>query len=257
MIPKFIEIKESWGRSINCPFQHSYVQLLPNSVENYSVLIDDLITEDLYKLFLKTKEGLLFIDYSSTTYEEGKRVIIFRTPNFDSWELVNLIFEDFDGNLFESNKFRVSSLETEKTTYVEYKGNEWENFLGIRMPISYWHEVKDHEIGSYYEITTENTVTVSNARKTFQRYKSEPTFINTLNALLDVFTLPYIYLNGYRGFVNEMPKVENLQADENFSSIEFLFSVNEKDFREYRLKVWGLQNNRVIDSSNNILIQIE
>lgn len=179
---------------------------------------------------------------------------------FDSWEMCYLIVRSSLGNtIFYSSLIRVSSIGIDKTTYIKYRDNGWDFFGGIRLNLNYWHKKPMNEITTYYQVTREQTISVGSKREHVERYYLENVSINAATAFCDVLTYPIIYFNGIRASCFEMPKIEDLQADENFISTDVFVTKNYDDIDENNIDltvyvIGNKQNNEIIGDGNNNII---
>lgn len=255
MIPTFFELKSKTQIDNRCLFFVNSIQLKPSSVEKYHIVLTEEVGE-IQQLSIYNKETLvLIIEGYSVLDIEGSRVIELDTStwNIDSWDLLHFRLTD-QYEQYISNVFRCSSDEIELTTYIEYTGHTWEgNYMGVRLNLYERHSQRAHEVTAYYEVQKRTQVTANSKYRKMYKYQSEFVSIEVLNSLLDVFTLPKVYINGFRSYIYEMPEVEDTQADEDFSSITFSVSREPKDFREYRLTVWGFADGVIVNENNNTI----
>lgn len=246
----------SEGSKCRNVFTSNSVHLQPYSSEKYMVVLPTLDYSDLVML---NKEGNeVSFDYELAPDYLNNKAVFISSIIYDDWDMVRL--KMYGGDIiYYSNFFRVSEIDFDKTTYLKYRDNRWSYFGAMRVCMEHWHDFTMNEVQSYYQITKEQTITVGSKRSTVSRFLVTNTDINVLNAITDVFTYPIVYVNGYRGYVSEMPEVEKLQANEIFKSMELNIFINKNDrnIENIDLQVYALGNreaNQLIGDGENEII---
>ena len=242
-----------------CVYSSHYIHLIPEDSEIYMFTIPDGIDSITDIVVVDDNGNQYAIDYS-VTQNNGRNVMFVSNIVCDTWDYVRFrILSNDDDSYYYSTRFRVSSLDKEMTTYIKFKDNKWRYFGGVRMRLWYWQDTNRNEISTYYQITTENTVTVGSKRQRLSRYYLEDTFNVVAMGLLDILTYPIVYFNGVRTNAFELPELPLLQGHENFVSFDLLVNRNFNDIDDSVLDlstyVIGnrIANEFIGDGNNNII----
>ena len=235
------------------------VQLKPYSLEPYTFLLPVPQYSEL--------ENLIFVDeYGNednnvilsaiTESVNGNTILKIHDIQHNSWGncYLKVKLNDYSNYLI-STPFRVSLLELENTTYIKYKDHDWTDFGGIRINMMHWHQMSKNEITTYYQVTREQTISVGSKRDRVERYWLDNISIFCVNALLDILTLPVIYIDEIRSFTYEMPEVDPLTARENFVSFEINVTqdVNDTSITPTRRLIITNKGEYIQDHNNNYL----
>lgn len=239
-LPYFLEWSEDERECLDVHTANT-LQLMPFSNERYVFFIPG-ITERVtgFGAYLVTSNG--DIPLSNDTYVFngfgfGGGYLIVGNITFNSWDkvyfkvIVNFLNES---KTFYSSKFRVSSLDIEKTTYVRFSDRKVRGLTcGVRLNLYYWHQIAQNEVTTYYQVTKERTISVGSKRDRVERYYLDNVGIGQANALLDVLTWEKVYFDGTRTFCYEMPELDMLQADETFVFTDVLVTKDYDDTISY------------------------
>lgn len=260
--PEFLQWKSKDEPCFNS-YMFQGLQLKPYSDEVYSFLLPQFPAVQISNVQIISKRNppITLDDFFINTLK-NRRILNIKNLLYDDWDWVHLrvnYVSPITPVYIESEPLRITSIGIEKTKYISYRDNDWPFYMGIRIPIMLYHEVKQNENTAYYQISTERSVAVGSKRSTLQRFISELTNITVLNALLDVFTVHLIYLDTYRVWCPEFPSIEPLKGYENFSSMDINLSFNKGDtftgnFQTNTYVIGNRQLNQIVGDGNNNII---
>lgn len=266
-LPYFLEWSEDERECLQIHTANT-LQLMPFSNERYVFFIPGSIINDRVGSFvgwLITPDGKIpFSNDTDVVDSFGGGYLIIDKIAFNSWDRVYFeITADLGASgvkTFYSSKFRVSSLDLDKTTYIQFNDRKINNLTcGVRLNLYYWHQVAKNEVTTYYQVTKERTISVGSKRDRVERYYLDNVGIGQANALLDVLTWEKVYFNGTRTFCYEMPELDMLQADETFVFTDVLVTKDYSDTISYptgmNIFVVGQRQENVMvgDGEDNII----
>jgi predicted enzyme related to lactoylglutathione lyase len=145
---------------------------------------------------------------------------------------MNLIYLEIKqslGETFYSTPFLLTNEEKEKTTKFTYKTKRTDTYQSIGFQTWFRQNVKQTELTTYYEASTQQTVTQAVKRNKIVKYVSEIMDVEQLIALTDVLENPYLYIDNIRASLFEAVEIPELTGQENFGSVTFNVSLNLKD----------------------------
>ena len=217
------------------------IQLLPNNELPYyqvtsvdgGIYVEDW-TAEVYKC-----DSDVPIDITQYVVIEE----IFTDNNGDNqfiWSLTNVPY-DFGqdlvyiklsqdiGESFYSNYFKLTNLDSNKTSRLDYKSYNSDYYQSIQLSFYFKQYLKNQEIDSYYQTSTGNTVTNLVKSQRYEHWITKPISNDLLLKISDVFEYKYLYLDQFRFNLYEAIDIPEFKADENFSQSIIKVSFNKLD----------------------------
>jgi len=227
---------------INRQYIFTGVHLLPNNLIPYKQVTD---TPNGINLEDWTVNAVVLCDESKRTNITSSFLVEYLTNSLNGnpqliWSLKNVPFdfgykliyleiEQANGELFYSQPFLLTDVNSEKTTMFHYKEKKRDKYQCIGFQTWYRQPARQTELTSYYETSTRNTVTQAVKVSKLEKYSSEEMAMHQLIKLNDVLEAPYLYANLIRASLFEAVKIPDSVQQENWGFIDFLLSPNEND----------------------------
>lgn len=256
-LPYFLEWSENERECLEI-YTANTLQLMPFSNERYVFFMPDVKERVTgFGGWLVTPDGEIPLDDDITDVVDNTNYGYLITNNiaYNSWDKVYFkIYVNFlnESKTFYSSKFRVSSLDIDKTTYIQFNDRKVRSLTcGVRLNLYYWHQVAKNEVTTYYQVTRERTISVGSKRDRVERYYLDNVGIGQANALLDVLTWEKVYFDGTRTFCYEMPELDMLQADETFVFADVLVT---KDYNDTISQPTGMNIYVVGQRQENVMV---
>lgn len=221
---------------INTQFIFSGVHLLPNNPVKYIQATNTtggIYLED-WTVKVISICGKELGDITDSFKIESK----FTNPNGDDqivWSLEN-ITQDFGfeliylkitqalGETFYSQPFRITSIDEDKTCQITYKQKKQDPFQSIGITAWFRNEDIKTEITTYFEESTQSTVTASVEQNELEIFRTELISRSVLIQFVKILTLPFVYINSVRCSLYEAPEIPPPTSQENFSYFDFTIS---------------------------------
>lgn len=226
---------------INSQYIFTGVQLKPNNTAKYVQITnttDGIILEDwiVNVVNLCTGEKTDITDYflveTLTNSNDGNPQFYWSLLNvpFDfGYTLVYLEVTQVLGETFYSNPFLFTEYESEKTTQFHYKQSKDDVYQSISIQTYFLDEDKKTELTTYYEISTNNTVTQSIKTSYIYNFRTELLPKSTLILLTYLLESPVLYAEYIRCYLYEAIDLPKKVAQENFASMDYILSPNLDD----------------------------
>ena len=226
---------------INTQFVFSGVQLLPNNPIKYiqvtetpnGINLEDWIVK-VYSLCGKELGDITnnFMVESLTNSTNGNPQLYWSLQNISQdfgWQLIYLQITQVLGETFYTQPFRLTSIESEKTTQINYKFKE--NDVIQSLGFNLWYDDEDllQELTTYYEESTKSWVSASMEQGYIETWKTELMHKSVLLKLKEIMGLPYVYINGVRASLKEANETPKKVSQENFSEITFTVNFHHND----------------------------
>lgn len=226
---------------INTQFIFSGVQLLPNNPNKYlqvtntpnGINLEDWIVK-VYSLCGKELGDITnnFMVESLTNSTNGNPQLYWSLQNINQdfgWQLVYLKITQILGETFYTQPFRLTSIESEKTTQINYKFKE--NDVIQSLGFNLWYDDEDllQELTTYYEESTKSWVSASMEQGYIETWKTELMHKSVLLKLKEIMGLPYVYINGIRASLKEASETPKKVAQENFAEMTFVLNFHPND----------------------------
>lgn len=226
---------------INTQFILSGVQLLPNNSQKYIQVTNTpngINLEDwIVKVFSICGEELgnitdSFMVESLTNSDNGNPQFVWSLKNISQdfgWQLIYLEITQILGETFYSQPFKITDIESDKTTQINYKYEESDPIQSIGFNTWFNDEDLLQEQTSYYEISTKSwvTATMDDGRVEYWRTELMPKYL--LVKLKEILGLPYLYINSVRASLKEVPEIPQKQSQENFAEMNFILNFHPND----------------------------
>jgi hypothetical protein len=226
---------------LNTQFIFSGVQLLPNNsnkyiqvtntpnginLEDWTVKVISICGEELGDITDS------FMVESLTNSINGNPQFIWSLTDIQTdfgYELIYLKITQTLGETFYSTPFKITSINEEKTSEItyKYKLNDEIQVIGFET----WFREKDIKttLETYYEESSKNTVTTAVQTNKLEVYRTNLMSRDALIQLIEVLTLPYVYIGGIRCSVFTAPEIPASASQENFSEITYQLSLKPND----------------------------
>lgn len=226
---------------INTQFVFSGVQLLPNNPNKYiqvtdtknGINLEDWIVK-VYSICGKELGDITdsFLVESLTNSDNGNPQIFWSLKNINKdfgWGLVYLKITQILGETFYTNPFRITAIEQEKTTQVNYKFKESDTIQSLGFNLWYDDEDLLQELTTYYEESTKSWVSASMEQGYIEFWKTELMQKTTLLKLKEIMGLPFVYINGVRASLKEASETNKKVSQENFAEMTFTLNFHPND----------------------------
>ena len=226
---------------INTQFVFSGVQLLPNNPIKYiqvtetpnGINLEDWIVK-VYSLCGKELGDITnnFMVESLTNSTNGNPQLYWSLQNINQdfgWQLVYLKITQVLGETFYTQPFRLTSIESEKTTQINYKFKESDEIQSLGFNLWYDDEDLLQELTTYYEESTKSWVSAGMEQGYIEMWKTELMHKSVLLKLKEIMGLPYVYINGIRASLKEASETPKKVAQENFAEMTFALNFHPND----------------------------
>lgn len=256
IFPTFIEFFYDKKQAQDCRLSVNTVHLAPLTNEQYTFVLPDGYNSVNGIFIIHNGKELTSFANSSLNIVNGKTLFTVSNIDFDNWDFIQLKLTSIEFEPVYSQKIRVSSEDLERTTLVQFMSNKWNLIGGMRLNLFKVQNKRLHENTTYYQFSKERTISTGAKRNYVEKYHIENIHTDVANAFVDVLTLPIIYFDGIRTYINELPEFEDLKGGENFVSSYVIVNKNHSDTIEtnslINTKVLGnRQFNEILGNSNN------
>lgn len=238
-LPEAMYFKNS---QINTQFIFSGVQLLPNNSQKYiqvtntpnGINLEDW-TVKVVSVCSNEELGDItdnFMVESLTNSDNGNPQFVWSLQNITQdfgWGLIYLKITQAVGETFYSQPFRITSIDSEKTAQFNYKFRETDEIQSIGFTAWYDDEDLLQEQVSYYEESTQSWVTASMEQGEIEYWRTELMHKTLLKKLKEILGLPFVYINGVRASLKEVPEIPKKEAQENFAEMNFTVNFHPND----------------------------
>lgn len=226
---------------INNYYLFGGVQLLPNNPNAYIQVTDTPNGIDLEDWVVKvfTIDDSVSHDITAqfnviglTNSVNGDPQIIWELKNvpFDmGYRLVYLEVQQVLGEFFYSNPFMLTNIYSEKTTQFHYREKKTDVYQSIGFKTWFRQYDEKIELQTYYETSTQHTVTQSIQVNYIDTYKTEPMALHELRKLSLILRMPYLYVDLIRASLFEAIAFPKTEASQNFAAFEYQLSLKEND----------------------------
>jgi hypothetical protein len=217
------------------------VQLIPNTqtkyiqatntlggviLEDWTVNVVDLCTEVQTNITSKFNVEKLF------NSDNGDPQIVWSLQNIVNDFGYNLVYLEITqtlGETFYTNPFLITAIEEDKTSIFHYKENKTDDYQCIGFRTWFRQNSKKTELTTYYEISTETTVTQSIKRSKYKMYQSEVMNVDLLLQLTEILECPYLYVNDTRASLYEAVDIPTLKNNEAFGFVNYSLSFDYRN----------------------------
>lgn len=227
---------------MNTSFIFSGVQLIPNNPKKYIQVTNTPNGINLEDWTVKvisvcTGEELgditdSFMVESLTNSTNGNPQLIWSLKNIPTdfgWGLIYLKITQTLGETFYSQPFRITDIDSEKVSQVNYKFKRTEEIQSIGLNIWFCEEGFLQDLTPYYEVSTESWVTASMEQGQVEYWRTELMPKYLLIRLKEILGLPYVYINDIRASLKESPEIPRKTAEENFAQMDFTINFHLND----------------------------
>lgn len=142
------------------------------------------------------------------------------------WGLIYLRILQSNGEIFYSTPFQLTEINKKYVSQVNYKYKRTDEFQSIGVQLWFRTKSANVTIQNYYETSTEKTRTTAVQRNRTEFWQTQSMNIENLILIMEVLTLPYVYLNGIRCNCYEAPEIPQPVAQENWGNMTFQLSLD-------------------------------
>lgn len=226
---------------INTQFIFSGVQLIPNNpnkyiqvtntpnginLEDWTVKVISICGEELGDITDS------FMVESLTNSDNGNPQFFWSLQNITQdfgFGLIYMQIKQAEGETFYSQPFKITSINEEKVTQINYKFKETDEIQS--MGFSIWYDDEDllQELTTYYEESTQSWVSASMEQGYIEMWRTELMHKSVLLKLKEILGLPYVYLNSIRASLKEASETPKKVAQENFAEMTFVLNFHPND----------------------------
>lgn len=245
-IDEALFFKNSW---INSKFMFSGVQLIPFNSKKYIQVTNTpngINLEDWTVKVVSLCSGEIlgditdsFMIESLTNSTNGNPQFVWSLKNIQQdfgWDLIYLQITQAVGETFFSQPFKITDIDSEKTSFIAYKYKPSEPYQTIQLATWYREDGIFQEITKYYEESTKSTVTTELTQNNVEFWRTELMSRNICIKFKEILAVPYLYVNSVRANLYESPELSKSKGQENFVSLEYTLSFHSNDiYKEIRL----------------------
>jgi hypothetical protein len=226
---------------VNRYYKFSGVHLLPNNPIPYiqvtntpnGINLEDwtVYGVDVYSGQKTTITGS-FMVLELTNSLNGNPQFIWSLTNVPvdfGYGLIYLEIQQAIGETFYSTPFLLTDFNKELTTLFNYKYKRTDRYQSIGMQCWFKEPNQMITLTNYYQKSTESTVTSAITKNTTEIYSTEVMSKNQLIRLVDIVSLPYVYLEGVRSCLYSAPEIPKKIGEENFGKLDFEVTLDEND----------------------------
>ena len=229
---------------VNSFYRFNGVQLLPNNEIPYVQVTNTplgLNLEDwtVYAVDLRTNVEQDITDSfnvdSLTNSDNGNPQLYWSLTNVPidfGYNLIYLRIEQALGETFYSQSFMLTDYRKEYTTQFHYKERKGDVMQSIGIKTWFRQEKEETELSTYFELSTQLTVTEAIKVNETEIYYTEQMSIDQLKKLAMILRSPYCYIDGYRAYLYKALEIPDLKSSENFAQINFQVSIDENTTAE-------------------------
>ncbi len=225
--------------AINRLYQFNGVHLLPNNPLPYVQVTNTplgLNLEDWTVFGVNIRNGVeqditdSFNVDSFTNSENGNPQLYWSLTNVTidfGVDMIYLRIEQALGETFYSQPFLLTDLRKDYTTQFHYKERIGDVMQSIGMKTWFRQEKEETELSTYFELSTQLTVTEAIKVNETEIYYTEQMSIDQLKKLAMILRNPHLYIDGYRAYLYKAVEIPDLKANENFAQINFQVSIDK------------------------------
>lgn len=150
-------------------------------------------------------------------------------PDDFGFDLIYLQITQTLGETFYSQPFKITAINSEKTAQFNYKLRESDEMQS--MGFTAWFD-DDDTIGEqtrYYEESTQSWVSASMEQGDVEYWRTERMHKTKLIQLKKILGLPFVYINGVRASLYEVPEIPRKTARQNYSEMPFVVNFHPND----------------------------
>lgn len=188
----------------------------PITIESSTVIGTDITDNFLVERVFTDDKGQAQFDWSITN-----------VPIDCGYEMVYLKVEQSIGETFYSNLFQLTAYDSDKTCRIDYQNGDAMNAIQIKL--FFWQQLKNVEIGVYYEYSTGNTVNTTIKSQRHERWTTEFVPNDLMIKVSDVFENKPVYIDLRRCYLFEAIEIKEFEAEEDFKQNDIKFSFNDSD----------------------------
>lgn len=217
------------------------VQLLPNNPYSYIQVTNTplgLHLEDWTVMAVNLCKGTetnitsSFMVESLTNSDNGNPQIIWSLTNVPvdfGYQPIYLKITQAIGETFYTQPFLLTAYAKEKTTQFHYKTKREDAYQSIGFKSWFRQDDEKIELTTYYETSTQKTVTQAVKVNELELHRTELMSINNLKQLTKVLRSPYLYADLIRCSLFDATELPKLGNEENFGKMDFSLSFKEND----------------------------
>lgn len=222
--------RSSW---MNQKFDFSGVQLLPFNLNKYiqvtnttgGINLEDWVVT-VYSVCGKELGDITpsFMVESLTNSDNGNPQFIWSLTNIQQdfgWDLIYLQILQSSGELFYTNAFRITELESDKTAFIAYKYKKSEPFQALQFTTWYRESGLPQELTTYYQESAKSTVSSAMKYDDVEWWSTEVMNRNLLIELKRVLGLPFVYVDYIRANYYEAPELPWSGSRQNFATMDY------------------------------------
>ena len=223
-------------------YDFSGVHLLPNNTDSYvqvtntpnGIQLEDWVVKMIGLCSGKTEDISIYFKIekliNSTNGDPQLYWSITNVPFDFNDELVYFEINQVVGETFYSTPFIFSEMDKELTTMFFYKDRKLEEYQSIGFKTWFREEDYKEERDTYYEISTQNTVTHAVKQHELQIYHTEKFAKSQMIQLAKVLGSSYLYVEKVRAYLYEAIDIPKLVNQENYVKVpSYTLSFNNND----------------------------
>lgn len=216
------------------------VQLIPGSTNPYTQFTEtpegvELEDWEVFAVDLKTSQKTDISDkfavFGNFTDTNGFPQIIWTLTDLPDLGggFVYLEVNQTFGATYYTNTFKVTSLNSEFTARFDYKNKLTDYWQSIQLNTWYRQDLNRDELTTYYEVSTNNTVTTAIKKTIIEKWFTGILSNDTLVKMRDMLNSTYKYVNLTRFHLYEAFEIPELSQNQNFAQQNYLISLNKND----------------------------
>lgn len=217
------------------------VHLLPNNPTPYIQVTNTpsgINLED-WVVIVKTLDGKKsqnispsFLVKALTNSDNGDPQIVWQLKNIPADMGYNMVYLEISqslGETFYSSPFMLTNIYADKTTQFHYKQNRNDLYQSIGFKTWFRNETEKTELVTYYEESTQHTVTQAVRVDDLESFQTEPMATHELKMLSMVLRSAYLYVNLIRASLVEAITFPDAKGNSNIGAFNYNLSPKESD----------------------------
>lgn len=213
----------------NNPNKYIQVTNTPNGInlEDWTVKVMSMCGDELGDI-----TDSFLVEPIQVNSDNGDSQFIWSLKNIPldfGYDLIYMQITQAVGETFYSQPFKITELDSEKTCQINYKFRETDEIQSIGF--SAWFDDDDllQDLTTYYEESTQSWISASMEQGLIEYWRTEKMAKSKLIKLKEILGLPFVYINGVRASLKEVPEIPRKVARENYGAMPFTINFHPND----------------------------
>lgn len=225
---------------ITTHFMFKGIQLMPGSTNPYTQFTEtstgvELEDWEVFAVNLITSERTDISDkfsvFGNFTDSKGMPQIMWTLtdlPDFGNSYIYLEVNQSF-GATYYTNPFEITAKGAELTARYDYRNKLTDYWQSIQIVTWYRQDLNRDEISSYYQISTNNTVSPTIKKSLIQKWFTGIVSNNMMVKYRELFITTYVYVDLQRFYLFEAFEIPELSQRQNFAQQDYLITLDKND----------------------------